>query len=281
MLADIHILHQSDLYRITDFRCHCDLCSVSESEYNRSMSVSFIRKGFFEYRTFRRKDEMHAGRILISKPGYEHVIGHIEGQPDITTIFEFTVEFFKTIQSEYEQAAFFLRNNDIHSLLLQSSPDLDYMHDRIWKLVLQKANGLQLDEMVIELLEKVMGILTPSAPVHAITGALKKFHLTTVEKARAYILENFSSPVSLGQLSRHCLVSPFHFSRIFKNIMNVSPYQYLTAVRLNHAKVLLTTTDKSLPDIAFACNFSSTEHFSTAYKKHFKINPSVQRKQLM
>jgi AraC-like DNA-binding protein len=126
-----------------------------------------------------------------------------------------------------------------------------------------------------------MSILTHTVPVHTISDSLKKFHLATVETARAYILENFGRDISLSQLSQHCLVSPFHFSRIFKSIMNIPPHQYLAAVRLNHAKVLLTTTDMSVFDIAFACNFSSTEHFSTAYKKHFKINPAAQRKQMI
>ena len=76
-MADIHIMHQSDFYRVEDFKCHCDVCSVTDPEYNKSFSLSFIRKGFFEYQTFKRKDEVHVGRMLISKPGFDHVTRHI------------------------------------------------------------------------------------------------------------------------------------------------------------------------------------------------------------
>jgi AraC family transcriptional regulator len=281
MLADVHILYQSDFYKITDFKCYCDLCSVSAVEYNESLCLSFIRKGFFGYRTFRRNDEVHAGRILISKPGYEHVATHIDGQPDITTVVEFTADFFKQIQEQYEQGAWFLKNNDIHSLLLQSNPELDYLHDRIWKRI-EKGNRpkLQIDEMVIELLDRVMNILTHTPTVPVVTGSLKQYHLTTVENARAYILDNFSTNISLQQLARHCLVSPFHFSRIFKTIMNISPHQYLTGVRLNHAKVLLATSQQSVTDVAFGCGFNSLEHFVTAYRQRFKVSPSIHRDQL-
>ncbi len=282
MLADVHILHQSDYYRVTDFKCHCDVCSVSDPEYNESLCLSFIRKGFFEYQTFRRKDEVHAGRVLISKPGYEHITTHIDGQPDITTVFEFTVDFFKKIQEQYKQASWFLKNNDIHSLLLQSNSELDYLHNQIWKKVEKKnAANLQIDEMVIELLEKLMDILTDSKAIPVISDSLKQFHLGTVENAKAYIFENFSQNISLQQLAKYCLVSPFHFSRVFKTIMNISPHQYLTQVRLNHSKVLLTTTDQSVTDIAFACGFNSVEHFATAYRQRFKLNPSAQRKELI
>jgi AraC family transcriptional regulator len=280
MLADVHILHQSDFYQVSDFRCHCDICSVSDVEYNDSLCFSFIQKGFFGYQTFRRKDEMHVGRILISKPGYEHVAHHIDGQPDVTTVFEFTTDFFKEIKEQYKQAAWFLKNNDIHSLLLQSNPELDYFHNKIWKRLEKKnAANLQIDEMVMELLERVINILTNSQSIPIIADSLKQFHLGTVENAKAYIFENFNQNISLQQLAKHCLVSPFHFSRIFKTIMNVSPHQYLTEVRLNHAKVLLTTTDRSIADITYGCGFNSPEHFATAYRHRFRINPTAHRKQ--
>lgn len=110
LIADIHILHQSDFYRVNDFVCHCDRCSVSQPEYNKSFFISFIRTGFFEYQTFRRDDEMHVGRLLISKPGYEHITRHIDNQPDTTTGFEFRAEFFRILQDQYaKQAGWFLK----------------------------------------------------------------------------------------------------------------------------------------------------------------------------
>src|SRR5205814_8131847 len=162
----------------------------SDVDYNESLCISFIRKGVVGYHTFRRKDEVHVGRILLPKPGYEHVASHIDRQPDITTVFEFTVDFFQKIKEQYKQAGWFLKNNDIHSLLLQSNPELDYLHDRIWKRI-EKGNTaiLQIDEMVIELLDRVMTILIHAASVPVVTDSLKQYHLATVENARAYILE--------------------------------------------------------------------------------------------
>jgi AraC-like DNA-binding protein len=281
LAADINTFHKSDFYTIADYKCHCDIYSVSDPEYNESLCLSFIRKGFFEYQTFRRKDEMHAGRILISKPGYEHVTGHIDGQPDISTVIEFTADFFSEIADQYPRAAWFFKNNDIHSLLLKSSPELDYLHNSLWRKVQQKkAAGLQMDEMVLDLLDRVIRILTHSGPLPSVPDNLKQFHLGTVERAREYILANFNGDISLQQLAKHCLVSLFHFSRIFKTIMNVSPHQYLAEVRVNHARVLLATTAQSISDISYSCGFNSPEHFATAYRSRFRVNPSAHRKQL-
>ena len=284
LIADIHILHQSDFYRVNDFICHCDRCSLSQPEYNASFFISFIRTGFFEYKTFRRDDEMHVGRLLISKPGYEHITRHIDDQPDTTTGFKFRAEFFRILQDQYaKQAGWFLKNKDIHSLMLRSNPQLDYLHHRILQTVKNKeASGLQVDEMVMDLIEKVMKVISGSAQeVEPNDNSVRRFHLGTIENAKEYILQHFSENISLHRLAQHCHVSPFHFSRIFKSFMNVSPHQYLAEIRLNHAKILLTTTAEPVTDIAFACGYNSIEHFATAYRQKFKVNPTRYRKEMV
>ena len=280
MVADIHILHQSEFYRINDFNCHCDRCSVSQVEYDDSMFISFVRKGFFEFQTFRRNDEMHIGRMLVSKPGYEHTTRHIDSQPDLTTSFEFTTEFFRIVKYEFAaQAGWFLNNNDIHSLMLYCNAELDLLHYRIFQILASKeTGGLQLDELAMELVEKVMAMVSGSPEkIDPIPESLKRYHLGTIENAKEYILGHFNENISLHQLAQYCHVSLFHFSRIFKSIMNVSPHQYLAGIRLNHARILLTTTGQPVTDIAFACGYNSLEHFTTAYRRKFATNPGRHR----
>lgn len=276
-LADVHTLHQSDFYRILDFRCHCVECNVSETEYNNSFCFSFIRKGFFEYRTFRRREEIHAGRILLSKPGFERVVRHIENQPDIVTIFEFKSSFYTDCLVEVygKKLSGFLLNKDIHSLMLTATPELEYMHHRLFQTIHSKFyNSLEADEMVIMLLEKIMMVPGNYTSPEVVDDKLKQHHLVTIESAREYLLKHFNENISLGQLAAHCFVSPFHFSRIFKTITGESPHQYLTKVRLTHAKMRLVETNLPVTDIAYECGFNSAEHFVTAYKKYYNISPS-------
>jgi AraC family transcriptional regulator len=281
MLADIRILYASDFYQIVDFKCLCNVCSITQPEYNKSLCVSFIRKGFFEYRVFNGNQEAHTGRILISKPGYEHTTRHIDNQPDVTTVFEFKKDFLEALKEYYVDCGWFLKNNDIHAILLNCSVEADYLHHLILRLMQDKnASSLHIDEMVIYLLDKVMNTLSNS-PSLSIPENLKKYHLLTVETAKEFIHQYFCENISLHQLARHCYTSPFHFSRIFKTVLNLSPHQYLLRVRLQHAKMLITSSEKPIGDIAFECGFNSLEHFATAYKQHFKISPTKHRKELV
>jgi transcriptional regulator GlxA family with amidase domain len=243
--------------------------------------VSFIRQGFFEYKTFRKNDELHVGRLLISKPGYEHVTRHIDKQPDTTTGFEFPASFVDLLADQYKmQASWFLNNRDIHSLMLRSNAELDHLHHLILQRVKQgKILRLQVDEMVLDLLDRVMHIVAgQDQKVASIPASIRQFHLGTIEDARNYMLAHFNEDLSLQQLAQHCHTSPFHFSRIFRSIMNTSPHQYLSELRLNHAKILLTTTNDPVSDIAFACGYNSAEHFTNTFRKKFRVSPGHYRK---
>jgi AraC family transcriptional regulator len=280
--ADIQILHKSDFYRIINYKCYCTICSLSEPEYNNSFCISFIRKGFFEYRVFRQDYEMYVGRILLSKPGYEHRTRHINNHPDITTVFEFRPSFFKLLQEQYySQAGWFLSNNDLHALMHSCNLEVDYLHLRILeKIQSRESNSLQIDEMVIELLNKIFRTMSNDNELPFLNDKFKQLHLGTIERAVEYLREHFSENISLNQLAQHCYVSPFHFSRLFKTVIGIPPHKYLLGIRMQHAKFLLSGSSKSVTEIAFESGFQSIEHFATGYKQQFKISPSQQRKQL-
>ena len=164
--------------------------------------------------------------------------------------------------------------------MVNTTPELEYHHQRIFqKIISKKYNSLEADELVIGLLEKVMVLLGSVETPGNIPDKLKQHHLRTVEKARDYILSHFKENISLQQLAQHCLVSPFHFSRIFKTMTKSSPHQYLSSVRLTHAKVLLTETNSPVSAIAYECGFNSPEHFVTAFRQFYRIKPSTLREQ--
>lgn len=277
MQAEVHILHASDFYEIRDFRCGCVECSLSKRESCERFSICFVRSGFYEQRVFRKEQQMHIGRMLVSKPGIEYVIRHIHNQPDLCTSFNFSHDFFERVKDHYRtEALWFFGNPDLHSLLLTAHPDIEFLHQRILAQV-SRGVSLEVDDLVVQLVETVMGTLGNRQPVAPLAESLKNHHLTTIEKARDFLFSHFEKDIRLQQLADHCCVSLFHFSRIFKAVMNVSPHQYLTSLRLNHARLLLSGTDTAVTQVAFQSGFNSLEHFIAAYQQRFRRSPTADR----
>ncbi len=272
--ADIHILHSSDFYQVRDYKCNCVECHTSKVEYVNTFNLCFVRSGYFEFEVFRDNLEVHVGRVLVTKPGSEHVARHIDGQPDICSVFDFKEEFYASLREHYRyDVPWFFENNDIHSLLLKCSPELDYLHYNILRSS-AGASLLQVDDLVLRLIDRVMRSLGNAGSPEPIPSSLKKFHLSTIEKAKNYMLTNFDKNIGLQQLAEHCCISLFHFSRIFKSIMKTTPHQYLSEIRLNHAKILLENTKYPVTQIALQSGYNSVEHFATAYKQRFEKTPS-------
>ncbi|HZY78040.1 MAG TPA: AraC family transcriptional regulator [Cyclobacteriaceae bacterium] len=224
---------------------------------------------------FRNNLEVHVGRVLITKPDAEHIARHVDDQPDICTVLDLKPEFYKSLREHYRyDVPWFFENNDIHSLLLKCTPEVDYLHNAMLNM---NGSQLQIDDIVLRIVDRVMKMLGNTEELSAVPAGLKKFHLSTIEKAKNYMLANFDQNVGLQQLADHCCVSLFHFSRIFKAVMKVTPHQYLSEIRLNHAKILLENTGYPVTQIAIQCGYNSVEHFATAYKQRFETTPSDSR----
>ncbi|MFI5152771.1 MAG: helix-turn-helix domain-containing protein [Chitinophagales bacterium] len=282
MEADIQPLFESNFCRILDFRCQCNHCSISGTEFNERLTISYVRRGFFEYRIFKRGLEGHIGRILVSRPGFEHKTRHIEGQADASTVFEFSSGFYERLLEHYpKQARLFLQNRDLAAMMLRSRPDLDFLHEMIWnKIHSQHVDQLMIDECILDFIDKLMNFMGYPKEELSISSGLRRHHLSTMETAKEYILDRFRENISLQEWSKYCCISPFHFSRIFKAIFNIPPHQYLTNFRLNHAKSLLNS-EMPISLIAQESGFNSLEHFTTAFRQRFGKSPSRERQKMI
>ena len=101
------------------------------------------------------------------------------------------------------------------------------------------------------------------------------YHIT--ERARDYIDECYTEPVTLNSLSEYLRISPYYLSHAFKNIVGVNLIEYLNGNRIEAAKGLLADTEESVKDIAASVGFSDANYFCRVFKKYTDITPSQYR----
>ena len=81
--------------------------------------------------------------------------------------------------------------------------------------------------------------------------------------------ENFS----VEELARLAGLSRSMLHRKLKKVIGQSPSEYITAKRLNHAKILLENDVATVSEIAYRVGFSDPSYFNKVFKKHFNLSP--------
>lgn len=111
-------------------------------------------------------------------------------------------------------------------------------------------------------------------------NAKEKEAVTIIEKAKTYINENFKKDISLDLVSREVDISPYYFSKLFKQETGNNFIEYLTDVRLRNARELLKNSQYSIKEICSESGYSDPNYFSRIFKKYEGVTPSEFRERL-
>jgi len=101
---------------------------------------------------------------------------------------------------------------------------------------------------------------------------MNKDHINAIDKLQRYIEEHLQETISLYDLASHVGYSPYHITRVFKELLGISPFEYIRNRRLSVASYELSEGKKVI-DVAFDFVFGSPEGFSRAFSKTFGVAP--------
>jgi AraC family transcriptional regulator len=104
--------------------------------------------------------------------------------------------------------------------------------------------------------------------------------INAVQRMQSYIMEHYQEEITLEDLAKAAMYSPWHALRAFSECFSKTPFEYLRAVRLSAAAKKLRDTNKSVLDIALESAFGSHEGFTKAFSREFAISPQRYRKEL-
>ena len=99
-----------------------------------------------------------------------------------------------------------------------------------------------------------------------------------IYKCMRYLFLHFDEAPSLEEMARISGYSASYFSKQFHDITGKKYIDFLTSLRLNHAKLLIIGTKKSILEICEACGFSSVSNFNHVFKKSLGMSPTQYRR---
>ena len=98
-----------------------------------------------------------------------------------------------------------------------------------------------------------------------------------LEGAIDYIGDNLEKNLRLTDIASAAHMSPYHFSRLFKESTGLTPHHYVIERRVRRASELLHGTALSIAEIALLCGFANQSHLNRHFKRAFGVNPKALR----
>lgn len=166
------------------------------------------------------------------------------------------------------------REPDLYPFVKQQMDRIVHEYDE-GKMLCEAAVYAALIEMFVEIGRKVTSQNINSQREIKKGKAEKQMeYLEVIMKACNYINQHYQEKLSLENTAATVGFSKFHFTRIFKQYMNMTFYEYLNKKRVQCAEGLLYSTEMSVTDVAMNSGFSSMSAFDRTFKSMNGCSPS-------
>jgi AraC family transcriptional regulator len=147
--------------------------------------------------------------------------------------------------------------------------------------------SLELDRPAHPAQDVLVESLATALLVHLLRGyssspseqPLKNVGPASLRRALAYIEDQPNMRISMDDLAGAAGLSRFHFSRLFRKHIGISPAAYIERSRLERAKAMIRSGQMSLTDIAYAVGFADQSHFTRRFRRHESCTPSQYARQ--
>jgi AraC-like DNA-binding protein len=250
---------------VSDFRCTATVGEAPFVEQHRCHSISYVRKGSFGCQSRGRFFELVAGSVLVGYNGDEFACSHDHVCGDECLSFFLSDELVDVIGDR----------PDIWQIgCVAPLPELMVLGE----LAQATADGrtdLGLDEVGQMLASRFVVVVTgrpqKSGPIAA------RDRRRAVETA-LWIEAHFQHDISLERAANRAGITPFHFLRLFSQVLGVTPHQYLVRSRLRHAARLLAEEERPITDVAYDTGFSDLSNFVRTFHRAAGASPLKFRK---
>ena len=273
MSLSVKLLASGTGWRVSDVLCTTgprDPCYV---EQHSAFSIALITDGNFQYRTAQGSALMTPGSLMLGNLGACFECGHQHSRGDRCLAFHFSPEIFESIVAGIPGA----------TRLALGAPRLPPVPSVLGVLAaaqaLRDTDGGGTPEEFRELALQLAGAVCTALDENASRAPRRPTSRDERRVAAALrrIEAQRDTRVSVDDLAAAAAVSPFHFLRIFEQVVGVTPGQYMLRTRLRRAAVKLRRSDEAIGVVALDSGFDDLSTFNRQFRRATGLTPGAYR----
>ena len=253
-------IHRSPSLSVADYRCSVGPGDKPFTELYHRWCVSYLRKGSFGYRYRGRSFELVAGAVLVGRTGDEYICTHDHICGDECLSFQLAPALAETLGGKPE----IWRIGSLPPL-----PELMVLGE-LAQAAADGRSDISLDE--VALLFAARFVETASGEKRRPAATQPRDRRRAVEAA-LWIDAHAHEPIDLDTTAAEAGLSAFHFLRLFRAALGVTPHQYLVRSRLRRAARLLAQDERSVTDVALDVGFADLSNFVRTFHRAAGMSP--------
>ena len=261
----VRTLLKSGSISVTDYRCSAGPSDRPFVEQHETFSFAYVRRGSFWYRTCGESYELVAGSLLVGRPGDEYLCTHEHhGCGDECLSFHFDHATLEALGLDRKASEPVFQSRGLPPL-----PEVMVLGE-LGQSAAEGRSNVDLEEVGVALAGRVMQSLSACGQGRNRRDARAK---RRVVRAALWLDEHAHEDVDLAGAARQVGLSPYHFLRLFAEVLGVTPHQYVVRSRLRHAAALLSRDDRPITDIALDVGFRDLSNFVRTFHRAAGVAP--------
>jgi AraC-like DNA-binding protein len=266
MATTSDVLASGPGWRVDDVRCTAGPDDRPFEERHADTCIAAVLGGSFQYRTPHGRTTLVPGALLLGNAGDCFECGHAHTSGDRCIAFHFAPAVMETVAAVVpgvRKAAF-------------AAPRLPPLPPLVPLLAAAEAatEPAELEELGLALAGTVVSALAATLP--SVRTPSRRDERRVAEALRQ-IEAASDDAVSLAELAASAAMSRYHFLRVFRDLVGLTPYQFVLRARLHRAAVQLRQSREAISTIAFDCGFGDLATFNRRFRRIVGTSPGLYR----
>ena len=271
-------------FQISEVILNSENSNPERYHWHSYFEITYVRKGRGNYFVNGQEYSMNEGDIIIFNNVEPHGWKLLDNDMHLLVMIftpEFVADKLSVFDSEYLKP-FVERGSNFKNRIGKEEPVSHEIRKAIREIYSEwqdKKEGYHL--MIKANVLRILTILIRMYQDESKSAEMlkeKKNAMKRLEQAFKYIDAHYCEKVTLDDVAAAAYMSSNYFSSYFRKVTNIGVSEYVTRLRIMHARELLRDTDKSVTDIALECGFNNISNFYRLYKKHVGKPPREDKK---